>query len=128
MLVWGGDVSGVPIGNGAAYDPAANAWTALSATSAPVARFDHAAVWTGQEMLIVGGTTGVAELASGSACDPTTGMWRQLSTGNLQARTEATASWTGTELLVFGGRAQSQCLSALQRLVPQPAWYFYRKL
>ena len=63
MLVWGGDDSGVPMGNGAAYDPVANMWTALSSNSAPVARFDHAAVWTGQEMLIVGGTTGVTELA-----------------------------------------------------------------
>jgi hypothetical protein len=128
MLVWGGDDSGLPIGDGAAYDPVANAWTALSATGAPVARTDHAAVWTGQEMLIVGGTTGAAELAAGSAYDPATGLWRQLSTGNLQARTEATASWTGTELLVFGGGAQGQYLSALQRLVPQPVWYFYRKL
>jgi N-acetylneuraminic acid mutarotase len=128
MLVWGGDNGGVPTGDGAAYDPAANAWAALSTTSAPVARSDHTAVWTGQEMLIVGGTTGAAELASGSAYDPATGLWRPLSTGNLQARTEATASWTGTEMLIFGGRAQGQYLGALQRLVPQPAWYFYRKL
>ena len=129
MIVWGGDDGDTPIGDGAAFNPAANSWQTLSSTSAPAARSGHAAVWTGQEMLILAGSTGAAEFASGSAYDPATDGWRTLSaTGSPQARTEAAAAWTGTEVLLFGGRTQSQYLSALQRLVPQPVWYFYRKL
>ncbi len=130
MIVWGGgDVSGAPVGGGAVFDPAANTWTALASVGAPVARFHHAAAWTGQEMLIVGGSTSATELASGAAYDPGSAFWWPLSSASSpQARAEATASWTGTEVLVFGGRAQGQYLSALQRLVPQPVWYFYRKL
>ena len=129
MIVWGGDDGDTPIGDGAAFNPAANSWQTLSSTSAPAARSGHAAVWTGQEMLILAGSTGAAEFAAGSAYDPATDGWRTLSaTGSPQARTEAAAAWTGTEVLIFGGRTQSQYLSAWQRLVPQPVWYFYRKL
>jgi hypothetical protein len=129
MIVWGGEAGGAPIGGGAAFDPTANTWAPLLPVGAPVPRFNHAAAWTGQEMLIVGGNTSATELASGSAHDPGSGAWWSLSSaGSPQARAEATASWTGTELLVFGGRAQGQYLSALQRLVPQSVWYFYRKL
>jgi hypothetical protein len=129
MLIWGGENAGVPLGDGAAFDPVANAWETLFTNSAPTGRFNHVALWTGQEMLILGGSTGSAELSSGAAYDPATAVWRPLSgAGNPQARTEATAAWTGTEILIFGGKAQGQCVACLQRLVPQPVWYFYRKL
>jgi len=36
--------------------------------------------------------------------------------------------WTGTEIMVFGGWSAGQRVASLQRLVPQPVWYFYRKL
>jgi hypothetical protein len=129
MIVWGGENAGVPLGDGAAFEPLANAWETLSSSGAPVARFNHAAVWTGQEMLILAGTTSSTELTSGAAYDPAIGRWRTLSSaGNPLARTEATAAWTGTEVLIFGGEAQGQCVASLQRLVPQPVWYLYRKL
>lgn len=129
MIVWGGQRDGVPFGDGAAYDPATDSWEQLSASSAPAARFNHAAVWSGQEMLILGGSNSSGELASGAAYNPATGIWRPLSSsGSPLARTEATAIWAGTELLVFGGRAQGMAVASLQRLVPQPVWYFYRKL
>ena len=38
-----------------------------------------------------------------------------------------TAAWTGSEALFFGGRIEGSPLAALQRLTPQPAWYFFRK-
>jgi N-acetylneuraminic acid mutarotase len=129
MIVWGGQRDGVPLGDGAAYDPATDSWEILSVTGAPAARFDHAAAWTGQEMLILGGSSGSGEFSTGTAYDPLTGVWRPLSTsGNPLARTEATAIWAGTEVLVFGGRARGLAVAPLQRLVPQPVWYFYRKL
>jgi hypothetical protein len=129
MIVWGGEKDGVALGDGCAFDPIANTWESLTSSNSPAARFQHCAVWSGEEMLIVGGSTGVTELASGSAYDPVTSVWRVLgNSGAPQQRKEATGAWSGTEVLVFGGRAQGQYLSALQRLVPQPVWYFYRKL
>ncbi|MCW5552779.1 MAG: hypothetical protein KIS67_11550 [Verrucomicrobiae bacterium] len=129
MIVWGGHRAGVPCGDGAAYDPATDSWESLPTTGSPTARFNHAAVWTGQEMLILGGSNGAREFATGAAYNPLTGVWRSLSSsGNPIARTEATAIWAGTEVLVFGGRAQGMAVGSLQRLVPQPVWYFYRKL
>lgn len=129
MIVWGGHRAGVPCGDGAAYDPAMDSWESLPTTGSPTARFNHAAVWTGQEMLVLGGSNGARECATGAAYNPLTGVWRPLSSsGNPLARTEATAIWAGTEVLVFGGRAQGLAVASMQRLVPQPVWYFYRKL
>lgn len=129
MIVWGGQRDGVPLGDGAAYDPATDAWESLSTTGSPTARFNHAAVWTGQEMLVLGGSNGAREFASGAAYNPLTGVWRSLSSaGSPLARADAIAVWAGTEVLVFGGRAQGMAVAPLQRLVPQPVWYFYRKL
>ena len=33
-------------------------WTATSSTNAPVARYNHTAVWTGSEMIVWGGYNG----------------------------------------------------------------------
>jgi len=129
MLIWGGDYNGVAQAGGGAYDPATDTWTDLAGTNALALRFGHAAVCTAQEMLVLGGTTGSTELLSGWACDLAAKRWWPLSiSGNPLPRTEATACWTGSEVLVFGGRAKGQPLASLQRLVPQPACYFYRKL
>lgn len=128
MLVWGGSRSGNYLGDGAAYDPVADAWTALTTTNAPVARTLHNAVWTGSEMVVFGGETASGTVATGGAYDPVKDQWRVLGNpGSPQARSEATAVWTGSEVLFFGGRNNGSPLAALQRLTPQPTWYFYRK-
>lgn len=131
VLVWGGKLGGVPLNSGAAYDPVANAWEPLPTAGAPVARHGHVAVWTGEEMVVYGGQTGPSAnsaLATGGAFNPATGQWRPLATGGAPvARTQATGAWTGTELLVFGGTAGGAPVGTLQRLNPQPTWYFYRK-
>ena len=128
MIIWGGWGRGSFLGDGAAYDPAADAWAPLSSAGAPSGRRGHSALWTGQEMVVVGGENASGAIASGSAYDPAGDQWRQLSSaGNPRPRGEATAVWTGGELLCFGGQAGGQALGALQRLTPQPTWYFYRK-
>jgi hypothetical protein len=48
--------------------------------------------------------------------------------GNPLARSVPGAVWSGTEILLFGGLSGFQPVAALQRLTPQAAWYFYRKL
>lgn len=128
MLVWGGLRLGTYLSDGAAYNPLTGSWTPLALTNAPTARTLHNAVWTGAEMVIFGGETASGTVASGGAYDPTTDTWRVLGNpGSPQARSESTAAWTGSEALFFGGRNEGSPLAALQRLTPQPAWYFFRK-
>ncbi|MBI4325509.1 MAG: hypothetical protein HY674_09625 [Chloroflexi bacterium] len=130
MLVWGGQSRGTALGDGATFRPPFNTWAPLSSTNAPSARTDHAAVWTGLEMLIVDGADASGELSSSAAYDPVIEQWRALSnSGGPLARTQTAAVWTGVELMVFGGLSGGQLrVGSLQRLVPQPNWYFYRKL
>ncbi len=128
MLVWGGDSNGVPVGNGAAYDPAASTWTAISNSGAPSERRRHNALWTGSEMLILGGENASSSLASGFAYNPAADKWRPLSAlGNPSPRTLAPAVWTGSEVLTFGGKSNVTTIANLQRLNPQSAWRLYRK-
>jgi hypothetical protein len=61
-IVWGGEpfsTSGgtAPRHDGSAYDPATGRWRTLPTDGAPP-RSGHAAVWTGQEMLVWGGYDG----------------------------------------------------------------------
>lgn len=128
MLVWGGQQSGAFLGDGAAYDPANDTWTVLPATGAPVARANHVAVWTGTEMLIYGGEDNTGSLSSGAAYDPVKNLWRSLDTAaGSVARTLSTAAWSGSQLVIFGGKSAGTPIASLQRLTPQPAFYFFRK-
>jgi hypothetical protein len=129
MIVWGGQAGGLPLGDGAAYCPGCGGWTPVAPLNAPAARFDHAAVWNGAEMLIVGGRNAGGDLASAAAYDPVTLEWRPLSArGNPLARSRPGVVWTTTDLLVFGGAVGDTPVAVLQRLFPQPEWHFYRKL
>lgn len=129
MIVWGGRNGSSFFSDGALYDPETDTWTALPSTGAPTSRASHVALWTGTEMLVFGGEDANGALATGGAFDPTTSQWRTLSaSGNPTARSDAEAVWSGTELLVFGGKAGGTPVASLERLNPQPAWYFYRKL
>lgn len=94
---------------GGAYDPVADAWTALPTPGLPEPRRFATAVWTGTEMLVWGGLGDSVELASGGrlACDangiPTT--WSAMSTvGAPSARTGHSAVWTGSKLIIWGGQ------------------------
>jgi len=129
MIVWGGSSGGVTLSDGGAYCLGCGDWSEVSLVNAPLARSGHAAVWTGSEMLVVGGRNAGGDVSGPAAYDPVTREWRALSGlgGPL-------AAWTSTELLVFGGATGSTeaswgtAVGTLQRLVPQPEWYFYRKL
>ena len=127
-LVFGGQFNSTLFADGAVYDPIADSWTALSTTDAPSARTGHAAVWTGSEMLILGGTTVSGDTATGHAYDLANHSWRTLSTnGAPVARTALTANWIGSHVLTFGGTSSGTPLTALQKLNPQAAYFFYRK-
>lgn len=131
LIIWGGKSGGGALGTGASYDPVANAWTALPTTLAPSPRWGHVALWTGREMLVFGGEDATGALSTGAAYDPAANRWRYISgTGNPTARRNFAAAWTGSELVVFGGQSAGSpvtTLGTVQRLVPEAAWYLYRK-
>ncbi len=129
MIVWGGQNAGVVLGDGAAYCPSCEQWKTVSTANAPAPRSEHASVWTGTEMLILDGANAAGDLAASAAYDPVTQEWRALSgIGGPLARTKPAVAWTGTEVMIFGGKSGGQPVGSLQRLSPQPAWHFYRKL
>ena len=69
---------GIAFDTGGRYDPATDAWTATTTVSAPWARVDHTAVWTGTEMIVWGGCYGGEcdiESAGGGRYDPATDSW-----------------------------------------------------
>jgi len=78
-----------------------DAWTAMSTTGAPSARFAHTAVWTGSEMIIWGGSDGSNALNTGGRYNPATDTWG--ATSITVARGSHTAVWTGSEMIIWGG-------------------------
>src|SRR6266478_5045173 len=77
-------------------------WTPTSLTSAPDARVEHTAVWTGTEMIIWGGSPFTN---TGGRYNPSTDNWTATSTTNAPAaRSLHTALWTGSEMIVWGGQ------------------------
>jgi Kelch motif protein len=70
------------------------------------ARSQHAAVWTGREMIVWAGYNNdheVEGLSDGSAFDPATGVWRAIAPSPLSGRSWPAAIWTGTHALLWGG-------------------------
>ena len=120
MLVWGGlggttAVNTLYFDSGAAYDPATDAWTPMTAAGAPTARYGHTAVWSGTKMAVWGGINREMGLAmnSGGLFDPATNTWTTMTTaGAPSGRFEHTAVWTGTAMVVWGGSASSGGTSA----------------
>ncbi len=63
MLVFGGYRSFAgggpqpfgPLKSGARYDPVADAWSTMSPAGGPRTRYQHSAIWTGNEMILWGG-------------------------------------------------------------------------
>lgn len=77
----------------------------LGLNQAPQGTYRHAAVWTGEEMVLFGGTTeGSASLGKASAYNPRTETWTDLGwPAAFGARTAAQMVWTGEEVFVWGG-------------------------
>jgi len=109
MIVWGGsttDTNGATTqysNTGARYNPANDSWLPTSINTQE--RWGHAAVWTGNEMIVWGGQSYPAGLlATGARYNPATDSWRLVSTVNPpRGRRQPTAVWTGTEMIIWGG-------------------------
>jgi hypothetical protein len=88
--------------------PCTDQWGPMSTTNAPSGRLEHAAVWTGTEMIVWGGLTGTIsfenETNTGGRYNPSTNTWTATSITNAPtARSSHTAVWTGSEMIVWGG-------------------------
>jgi N-acetylneuraminic acid mutarotase len=116
MIVWGGQnpFSFGKLGDGASFDPVANAWTPLPATGAPTARSNHSAIWDGHRMVVWGGGSN-----TGGIYDPIQNSWTATSTvGAPSARTNQTAIWTGSSMIVWGGGTSVTYLNTGARFDP----------
>ena len=81
MIVWGGYnldwATTVPLNTGGRYDPTVDGWTATSTGANVLAeRYDHAAVFTGQEMMIWGGFPYSPDLGRYCACPSALTVYR----------------------------------------------------
>jgi N-acetylneuraminic acid mutarotase len=129
LIVWGGLQGGTHLSDGAIYDPAVGqdgTWAAMSATGAPAARANHAAGWTGSELVVIGGDGASGELSDSHAYNPATDTWRSLS-GSTGARSGSSSEWTGSQVLIFGGDADGQALGQPMEIDPTPPVHLYRK-
>ncbi len=104
MIVWGGqDNTGTQLKTGARYDPVTDTWSPTKAdATAPSARADHTAVWTGNAMIVWGGG---AYDSDGSSYDPLTDTWTPIapSTSAISGRAYAASTWAGSKMFVWGG-------------------------
>jgi N-acetylneuraminic acid mutarotase len=80
-------------------------WRSGGVGTAPSARVESSAVWTGEEWLVWGGRTqGQVPLASGAGYRPATDAWVEVAAADApEARSGHSAVWTGTEMIVWGG-------------------------
>jgi hypothetical protein len=88
-----------------AYDPAANAWRALSEPGGS-SRYS-VFVWTGRLVLGWGGGCCGAFSADGAQYDPASDTWRPLPPAPLSGR-DTVGAWTGRELIIAGGNDSSR--------------------
>jgi len=102
MIVWGGlpplqgpEDSGDGPGPrvGLAYHPATDGWRELP--EAPVSSGDQAAVWTGEELLVVGVDRYDGSPVPGAAYDPATDRWRTLPPAPDTSIGPPSLVWTG---------------------------------
>jgi len=113
MILWGGldQWGGTPLNTGARYNPVTDTWTPMSTVGAPLARFSHVAVWTGNRMIVWGGEQpGFNYFNTGGIYDPATDTWTGPTTltNAPSPRGNLAAVWTGTRMLIWGGEDPSK--------------------
>ncbi|ANM30623.1 hypothetical protein ABI59_15150 [Acidobacteria bacterium Mor1] len=111
MLSWGGRTltHGSTTSLGGRYDPTLDQWTPMSDTGVPDERYDHTAVWTGNELIVWGGREAPADsLNTGGRYDPAADSWQPTATLDAPSpRNTHSMVWTGTEMIVWGGLSQA---------------------
>jgi len=117
MVVWGGleRGSGMLTQSGGRYHPATDSWSPMTLTSAPTARKEHTAIWTGSEMIMWGGITSnpneLGPTFTGGRYNPGNDSWNSISSPGF-ARRGHTAVWTGSRMIVWGGSLHTGGISS----------------
>lgn len=108
-------------------DAGVGAWLPTSLNGVPSARYGHAAVWTGSEMIVSGGLAWDPALkqyvytSQYARYSPATETWK-LANG-APAAWHQTAFWTGSQMLVWGGSGPAGLLTGGARYEPgADAW------
>lgn len=96
LVVWGGAGADGPLGDGAAYDPAADRWRRLPPAPEPPFGPAAAGTWTGSELVVLGATSALAY-------DPETDRWRVGAPVPAGSWVPASATWDGREVVVVDG-------------------------
>lgn len=123
MIVWGGlqgyqnDVEKTVLGNGGIlrFDEQhpGGRWQEIPADApgAPMARFGHTALWTGELMIIWGGCIEAGDIScrqyanDGAIFNPATGVFTPMETpAFLSGRIEHSATLAGKYMVIYGGR------------------------
>jgi hypothetical protein len=113
MIVWGGQTFGVAKTNtGGLYDPLTDRWSPTrDDATAPAARDQHIALWTGVEMIVWGGSLNTAPTFAndGGRYRPGTDTWTAIPSvpASPEPRTGHASAWNGAELIVWGGASAS---------------------
>ncbi len=125
MLIFGGWLGAVPIGEGWSYAPDTDSWTPLPGTNAPSSRGNHSAVWTGTDMIVWGGMdNGFTEVGDGARFHVASDQWYPLgTTGAPEARYDHAAVWAGDRMLVWGGRNSFVLNTGAYYDPAQDAWF-----
>ncbi len=110
LMVWGGygnNPGTTVFQDGGRYNPTTDGWSAIPAAGAPAARQNHAAVWSGSELIIHGGDDSAGIFFNtGGRYSIDSNLWQPLSTGvnSPGRRTYHNAVWTGSRMLIWGGQ------------------------
>src|SRR5436190_14671063 len=108
MIVWAG-TDAIPnhtfLRTGGRYDPKNDSWTPTGLTNVPLGRIGHAAVWTGNEMIVWGGVDETSNVMNtGGRYNPSNDNWVATSLASAPSpRSGQTGVWTGSEVIVWGG-------------------------
>ena len=128
MIVWGGretGLSGPLVTTGGRYNPSTDGWTATGSGGTPSARYFHATLWTGTEIIVWGGQDETTELDTGARYTPGTSAWDVVTTtGAPDPRSEHSLVWSGTEAIAWGGRTgdYGSCYLSGGRYTPGGGW------
>ncbi|MCC5808421.1 MAG: hypothetical protein JJU00_18985 [Opitutales bacterium] len=120
LIVWGGFRRGAnQVNTGGLYNPQTRTWRTLGLNGSPPSRRNaHAAVWTGNAMIVLGGFFGSA-LDDGGIYYPDANVWEPLPTlGRSTPRHRVEAIWTGSEFITWGGNDGSDFYDDAHRLSP----------
>ncbi len=106
-IVWGGGTmpDGPWLDDGAAYDPATDAWSPLTTDGAPHLYDGHTAVWTGSRMIVWGAKAPCDPpvCGVGGLYDPVADSWQPTSLcGAPLGRRYHSAVWSGASMIIWG--------------------------